>query len=399
MRYARLAALPLVFLVSRAPVALAAAEESPRQPYQLVRTLQALQDGIASGTIEAHSAHLAMLKHIGEKFLSSDPGVWGDRRNGRAAITFLLSGGSPDIIKKLPNDLAGVDAKLRNGALAYVEGRENNARDLLSGFEPRGLPATLGGHVALVQSALLARVDPEAAIERLDEARLLMPGTLVEEAALRREIFLVGQADKFDKFEFLTLAYTRRFPNSVYAGDFWRRYALALTRFSFTLDESRFSRIGTMSEQLDEASQLKFYLLVARTALVRGKLEMAKLAGERALVLAAENDVQRERAHLYRGSARVISDNFDGGLAELKDIDKSKLPDRDARLLNAALELAENVRKPLWDAQQARAEPLADNTPPPSMPPGTGLDSSTATIEQARKKLGESDLLLKERRE
>ena len=86
--------------------------------------------------------------------------------------------------------------------------------------------------MALVQSALLAQSDFKAAIERLDEVRLLMPGTLVEEAALRREIFLVGQVDDFDKFESLAMQYFRRYRHSIYAGTFRQRFSLAVARFS-----------------------------------------------------------------------------------------------------------------------------------------------------------------------
>ena len=67
-------------------------------------------------------------------------------------------------------------------------GRTKQGRGLAA-LNARSLPPTLGAEIALVQSALVAQNDLKATIERLDEARLLMPGTLVEEAALRREIF------------------------------------------------------------------------------------------------------------------------------------------------------------------------------------------------------------------
>ena len=271
------------------------------EPYELVRTLQAVQDGIARGDTAAHGSHIALTRQVGEKFLAADPGVWSNAQNGQAVIIYLLSGGGPQVVRKLPRDKLNVDERLFNGALAYVEGRQDEARELLKDVKPRTLPTGLGGQVALVQGALFARAEASLAIERLDDARLLLPGTLVEEAALRREILLVGQAEDFDKFEFLTLAYIRHYRNSVYAGDFWQRFASGLTQSSIALDERRFARIVTLLEQIDRASRLKLYLVIARTAMVHGRLAVTRLAGERALTLSADAlGGSRARAFLPR---------------------------------------------------------------------------------------------------
>jgi chemotaxis protein MotC len=367
------------------------------EPYELVRSLQTVQDGIATGSARAHDGHLALLKLLGERIAAANPSVWSNPKNGYAVVIFLLSGGAPQIVQKLPRDRLNVDQNLLNGALAYVEGRQDDAQKLLNGFRARALPSGLGGHLALVQAALLAGSEPVAAIERLDEARLLMPGTLVEEAALRREIFLVGQAEDFDKFEFLTRAYIRHYRNSIYAGDFWQRFALALTRFDLGMNERRFARISTMTGQLDEADQLKLYLLISRTALVRGRMAMAGLSAARALGLSADGSPERERAHFLHASARVLTDNYDEGLAELKAVDKSKLSERDVPLFNAALELALNVRKPRTPLKLEQAEPGAGDPPP--TPARIDLGSSTAALAQARKHLSDLDRLLKEHRE
>jgi len=224
-----------------------------------------------------------------------------------------------------------------------------------------------------------------------------MPGTLVEEAALRREIFMVGQAEDFDKFEFLTLAYVRHYRNSIYAGDFWQRFALALTRFNLGMNETRFARISGMMGPLDREEQLKLYLLISRTALIRGRLVMAGLLAEKGLELSAERSPERERARFYHASAGVLTDGYDEAITEMKAVDKSKLPERDARLFKAALELALNVRKPRPPVRQAQIEQGA--TDPPPTPARIDLSSSMATLTQARKQLSELDLLLKERRQ
>ena len=380
-------------------VARAIAEPAPApvstssEPYELVRSLQAVQDGIANGDTAAHGSHIALIKQIGEKLLAADPGVWSNPQNGQAVVIYLLSGGAPQVVRKLPRDKMNVDAKLFDGALAYVEGRQDEARELLKDIKPRTIPSGMGGQVALVQGALFARSEASLAIERLDDARLLLPGTLVEEAALRREILLVGQAEDFDKFEFLTLSYIRHYRNSVYAGDFWQRFSTGLTQSSLALDDRRFARIATLLEQIDRASRLKLYLVIARGALVRGRLAVTRLASERALTLSADATVDRERAHFFRGASRALTDEYDGGFAELKALDRSKLSERDVLLLNATVQLALDVRKPI----AGPAAVVAADKPPPT-PARIDLASPTATLARAQKQLGELELLTKDRR-
>lgn len=363
------------------------------EPFELVRALQAVQDGIANGDTAAHASHIALIRQIGEKFLAADASVWSNPQNGQAVVIYLLSGGAPQIVRKLPRDKINVDARLFDGALAYVEGRQDEARDLLKDVKPRTISSGMGGQVALVQGALFARSEASLAIERLDDARLLLPGTLVEEAALRREILLVGQAEDFDKFEFLTLAYIRHYRNSVYAGDFWQRFSTGLTQSSLALDDRRFARVAALLEQVDRASRLKLYLVIARGALVRGKLTVTRLAGERALTLSADATPDRERAHFYRGASRALIDEYDGGFAELKAIDRAKLAERDVILLNATLQLALDVRKPIAGPTAA----MSADKPPPT-PARIDLASSNAMLARAQTQLGELELLTKDRR-
>ncbi|AWM03158.1 chemotaxis protein [Bradyrhizobium amphicarpaeae] len=372
--------------------ALAEPARQSGEPYELVRGLQAVQDGIANGDTAAHGSHITLIRQIGERFLAADPGVWSNAQNSQAAVIYLLSGGAPQIVRKLPRDKMNIDERLFNGALAYVEGRQEEARELLKDVKPRTLSSGLGGQVALVQGALFARAEASLAIERLDDARLLLPGTLVEEAALRREILLVGQAEDFDKFEFLTLAYIRHYRNSIYAGDFWQRFSTGLAQSSLALDERRFARIAALLEQIERAGRLKLYLVIARAAMLRGQLAVTRLAGERALTLSADASADRERAHFFRGVARALTDEYDGGLAELKALDRSKLPERDVPLLNATVQLALDVRKPLPGGSATAADK------PPATPARLDLASSTVTLARAHKQLGELELLTRDRR-
>jgi chemotaxis protein MotC len=370
------------------------ADESTREPYQMVRSLQMLQDQIARGDLEAHNAQPALLKRIGDSFLKTDTQVWKEPRNSRAAVTFLLSGGSPQVVASLrARNVLNIDEVTVDGAIAYVEGRTDEAKAKLGPVKPRNLPATLGAEIALVQSALVAQDDPKAAITLLDDVRLFMPGTLVEEAALRREIFIVGQDDDFDKFEALAIRYFRRFRHSIYAGNFRQRFAMSVARFSFAQQTDRFPRLVAILDHLDRISQRDLYLLIARTALVRGKPEMAALAAKHVALLSDEGSPERLRAHLYHAAARVVTAEHSKAIAELEKIDRAKLSERDVELLTAALAIGLNIRKALPEA----AKGGGDTGPKTVMRPRIDFARSTAVVDHAQKLLDESQEQLKEK--
>lgn len=364
------------------------------EPYQLMRRLQTLQDAIARGSLEAHNAQPALLKHLGEKLQEADQSVWKDPRNVRAVVTFLLSGGAPQVVRALRARAAlNIDEAILEGALAYVEGRSDEAKAHLGGVNARSLPATMGAQIALVQSALLAQSDLKATIERLDEARLLLPGTLVEEAALRREIFVTGQIDDFDKFESLAIQYFRRYRHSIYAGNFRQRFALAVARFSFAQQTRRFPRLVAILDHLDRASQRTLYLLIARTALVHGKIDMTDLAAERVEALTEEGSPERERARLYRASARSLMASNEEAAFDLQKIDKGRLPERDAELLAAALAVSRNVHKELPAVSTSPDDSGERQT---AMRPRIDFSESLATLGRAERLLNESGEQLKE---
>jgi chemotaxis protein MotC len=370
--------------------------ELAREPYQLVRSLQALQDQIARGNLQAHNAQPGLLKRLGDQFQDADPNVWKDPRNSRAAIVFLLSGGAPQVVSALrARKLLSIDDAILDGAIAYVEGRSEEAKTKLGSVKARTLPATLGAEITLAQSALLAQSDLKATIERLDEVRLLMPGTLIEEAALRREIFLVGQVDDFDKFESLATQYFRRYRHSIYAGNFRQRFALSVARFSFAQQPDRFPRLVAVLDNLDRASQRALYLLITRTALVRGRTEMAGLAAERVVNLTDEGSTDRTRAHFYRAAARLVTDAHEQALLDLQRIDSGRLPEQDAQLLAAALALGHNVRKPLPEA--SIRDDLGDGAQT-SVRPRIDFSASAEAINRAQKLLDESKDQTQERK-
>lgn len=337
-------------------------------PVELTRTLQLLQDRIARGSTQAHLAQRQLLGHIEQRLIALDPETWTDAENVRAAVTFALAGGGPAALRALLRTGKAPEAEqsLALGALAYLEGREKEARAKLAGIDPRTMPAGLAGQLALTQSALMVREAPAKSLELLDLARLLAPGTLVEEGALRRQIFVVAQGGDARRFEALAIQYLRRFRRSVYAGNFRQRFAGALTRLDFDSDRTRIASLERMLDEIEPESRRDLYLLVARAGLEQGRRETALFASERAMGLAAPDSRPAAQARLYRGAALIVADGrFEEGYEALRSLDRADLAASDAELLDSALSAARQIRTPAPSAEAAPAPTPSASRPIP----------------------------------
>ncbi|WP_321503981.1 chemotaxis protein [Breoghania sp.] len=319
---------------------------SSPQPYEMVRSLQSLQAQVAHGNSQANAAQRTLLKEMREVFENADPEVWQDARNARASVIYLLSGGHPAVMHKLLgyDPLPHVPAGLMHGALAYIEGRAGEARKHLSGFDPLELEAGLGGQVALVRAALFVREDPQEAIRMLDIARLLMPGTLVEEAALRREVFLVGKLGDIEKLQSLSLTYMRRFHGSLYGNDFRRRFAAAIDTLGFGTNDDLFSLLESLLSEFDIDSRRSLYVTLSRHALLNGRLDVVKKATAVARPLAMAGTDDAIRLNLYRAGALLGESEIRDALRLLWSIDRSRLSADDEALMDAIYERVNQIR-------------------------------------------------------
>jgi chemotaxis protein MotC len=385
----RIAAL---FLVGAFAAISAVSRAEASQPYEMARTLQTLQTQVAGGNGPAMAAQRTLLAEMEKRFLAAEPSVWRDARNGRAAIIYTLSGGSPSVMLQLLSldPLPEFDANLARGALAYIEGREKQAREYLLPIDARALPASLGGQVALVQAGLIARDDLARAARLLDDARLLMPGTLVEEAALRRQVFIVAQMGDLDRFEFLSGQYLRRFNSSVFASDFRQRFATALTRLNLAETSGHFQRLRALMTATDSDTQRATFLHVSRSAVIHGKIETARLAAAQAESLSTMGSSDGVRARLYGAAAGIVTEDFLRHSDELKTTNRRQLTDADAELLDAAVTAADAIR--YWPSVSGERETVAGVLADPKR----GAEWASPLMERADKNLAAATKLLQE---
>ncbi|WP_457107849.1 chemotaxis protein [Methylobacterium sp. P5_C11] len=366
-------------------------------PVAWVRTLQLLQDRVAAGSLVAHESQPLLIARINADLLNATPDAWSDRRNLRAAVVFALSGGGPAILRHLTarDGLAEPEASLARGALAYIEGREAEAKRLLGEIDTTSLPPTLAGAIGLTQASLALTENPVRAVDLLDQVRLLLPGTLAEEGALRREIFTLGQTGDLTKFEALAIQYLRRYPHSVYAGNFRQRLGFQLTQFDVGQDPARFATMNRILNELGSDSRRDLYLLMARTAIRQGRTGATLLAADRALALCAPGSREAHQARLYRAAAEIVSlATFQSGLLTLRSLDRTKLPAGDLSLLATALSTAEEIGRGL---EGRTTLPEAKGLSPRPVQ-AAAADGPESLIPKARATIDHVDLLLSKAR-
>ena len=344
MRTRRLAVIAILLLGSAAPVF----ATGDTAPYEAMRSLQALQDRIATGDSIAQAAHAKAILRTGRIFAAAKPALWQDKRNARALITFLFSGGSPaGIVEAIPTDLVAPEVKtLYEGALAYALGDDLTARAKLLPIDARSMPSGLAGHLALIQATLAAAEDAPKAIALLDTARLLEPGTLIEEAALRKEMSLIGASGDLDKFTLLSRRYLGGFSHSMYADNFRSLVAQAAMQLGAGNSEEAAHKLGKLLGGLEKVERRRLYLAIAHQALLAGRMEMAASAGTEAGRLAGHDDPDAARAQIYIGAAEIVGAKYEAGVAALGGVAPERLDARDRALRLSALAVADVIRKP-----------------------------------------------------
>lgn len=309
--------------------------ESDKQPFMLVRSLRIVQDEVAAGSVSAHERQRQLMRDVGQQMAEMPVAVWDDVRNVRAAIFFVLSGGNPVVLRpvldrpKTPH----VERRALRGALAYGEGRVVDALGLLSKLEARKLDPLLGGIVALIQGTLASRKDSAKAIAFFDEARLLSPGTQIEEAALRQQILLLAREGELERFDLLTAQYSRRFPNSLFARSFRRQFFAGVARQDFKRASEWISRTETELMKVPAAERVGLYLAIAEEATRGGNIDIARFAAGKARELSRADSRSYQRASLFEGAALAATEDFGQGLDILNAVDATKLaiPDREIR--------------------------------------------------------------------
>jgi chemotaxis protein MotC len=335
----------------------------------LVLNLARLQDAAARGDPQAGPMQRLMIREISAELLKADPLTLPDPPTLRAAIVYVLSGGRPSDVDVLLRATPESDLLrwLLVGAVHYAKGEKEEALKAFEPYAPEKLPHSIGGRIALATAMLLPDTDMEKRIALLETAARLMPGTLVEEAALRRLTAIAVVRDDPLQFQKTAERYVWRYAESLYAGGFMKDYVTHIVAFEAKAKPVDRLAFEIMMNKLPKSPRSLAYLGVARRATSLGLVDLALFASTRARRLAPQGSDAWQAATLYDAAILVTGADYGIALGLLREVDAARLDDGDRALLAAVTTLAEQLRAPpgptpdadlaLKDEQSARTLP------------------------------------------
>ncbi|WP_109317485.1 hypothetical protein [Pseudovibrio ascidiaceicola] len=391
--------LTTALILAASPVAMnlqpaSAQMVSTADPDLMVLELQILQDEIIKGNLEAYNLLQPSLIVIGRRFLRLDPELWKLEKNSRAAVSFMLSGGSGSVFQELA--VQGVeftgDPNLFAGAMAYSQGNRQMALNLLLKVDPITLPVAVAGQVALAQAILISNNDPAGAQRYFDLARLMMPGTLVEESALRRQAPMVAELGDTEKFERLSRRYLFQYSSSVFASEFRDTVADVISGSDYLKKEDEWDRVFQLVSEFDEESQSILLLRLAKAALISGNTAFA-VKGSAAFLDLNSDDAERvSEAKLYLSAAKASGEEWEQAISGLVEVKAADLSAGNQLIQTAAIAMANTIRE--WPQPET---PAASEFVP--YVPHVGLEEKlydTEALVPFKSALNDADEALKE---
>ena len=357
--------LKLVLAASLLAVGTAAANETSKRFLGDVALLLSLQDATAAGHLNAVDLQRQLLGQISMTYAGEAGKFEPVTMNVSAVVSYVLGGGNPDFAEAFSkvDGLADADRKLLAGSAHFMRGQRAEAIKDLSGIDPLKLPGEIGGRVALIEAMSLADTEPRK-LELLSIAVAAMPGTLVEESALRRSAATAAAAGLPDVFCRWTSRYLRRFPKSLYAAEFARTLAGHVVNLERAGHHVDLALLDAALSSLPQGRRMTVYLQMARTATAASLLPLAQYAARRTLRLSANGSFEELTATLHNALPDIAGPDYDLALARLRGIDAGRLEQHDRLLLHAALAVADRIRQP-GAGVEAGGSSLNDAAPQP----------------------------------
>ena len=328
--------------------------EGEYQPWRIIRDLQIAQDRIVAGEKDSIKSYQILLLRSGKWLHELDDHAWQYERNLDAIAIYLLLGGDVELgyksLKK--SHLENSSKILLKGALAYAERDNYTAYQLLTKVNHKTLPPSIAGQVAIAKSMIYSSNDLNKSYELLFEARLLAPGTLVEEAAIRRAIRVAVELDRFEDLKSLQRFYLNQFSASWYFPDFLRNISHGLLSVTEEHHEEILPELKYLMTRVETQHQLQLAEYVARKAVVNGLFEIARWAANKGLALAEPGSKLATRLALYNAASDVADEHRVAEIVDLTDtMQKQHLSAPDMKIFEAIRIVSKGItREPQEEA-------------------------------------------------
>ncbi|MBW8319463.1 MAG: chemotaxis protein [Arenimonas sp.] len=343
-------------------------------PYKMLRSLQFVQDSVVLGDHSAAEMQRFMLSTIDKRLREADASLFEEPRNVDAALIYAMSGGNPATLEFLvARDIDGnFDNRVTDALRKYLSGKGTLIAKTLGDMVTEYRDTKVAPYLALVAGNVMIPRDPAKALEFYDWARLTAPGTIVEEAALRRSLAVAVEGGMVDKAAAYANRYARRFLHSPYASQFADLFVQLVVEHNDSFDEAA---IGATLVYMDVDRQREVYLRIARQAAIKGRNELARQAADKARLLSGTEDGADALAMLYGGLAGIPTSEVGAAIEAIAAIPDEILSPSDRALRDAAAAIAEEVvRKPELDSPAQAPEPSVALSNDASIPQAPATD-------------------------
>ncbi len=355
------------------PAKVFAQSQDNLMPYAMLRSLQFVQDSVTMGDHSATEMQRFLLQTIDERLKSAPSAIFKDPRNVDAALVYAMSGGNPATLELLvARDVDGnFDSRVADILRKYLSGKGTLVAQSIAAMVPEYRGTRIGAYLALIGGNVTIPRDPVAALGFYDIARLEAPGTIVEEAALRRSLAIAVEDGDAGRGVEYAQRYARRFLHSPYASQF--------ADLLVSLVVKRVNSIGhdTIEEtfaMMDAERQKEAYLRLSRLAAISGKDSLARMAALKAKALSPDMpDQPQVQANLYESLSNIGTPDVVSAIETIGQIPEAQLSDRDRALRDAARAIADQVVRP------PSPQPGAD----PGVTAGQGAGSGAPANEAA----------------
>ncbi|MBY5584615.1 chemotaxis protein MotC [Rhizobium leguminosarum] len=338
-RYVGFMALGLAML---SPAAANAQDPDDLAPYKMLRSLQFVQDSVVTGDHSAGEMQRFMLGTIDTRLRTVEPSIFDDDRNVDAALIYTMSGGNPQTLEYLiAHDVNGYfDNRVTDVLRKYLSGKGLLVAKTLQETAREYGDKKIGPYLALIGGNVLIATKPTDALDLYDQARLAAPGTIVEEAALRRSLAICVDKGMLDRGMAYSQRYVRRFLHSPYASQFADLFVTLVVGHDHDVKPQDVIDILSF---MDAPRQREVYLRIARAAAISGKPELARMAVGRVQSLGGTDNAFGPLADFYGGMAGLPTEDIDQAAKNVSGIDGNALSRRDQALQEAARSVAEQI--------------------------------------------------------
>lgn len=298
-------------------------------PYAMLRSLQFVQDSVAMGDHSAAEMQRFLLQTIDERLKSAPSAIFKDPRNVDAALIYAMSGGNPATLELLvARDVDGnFDSRVADILRKYLSGKGTLVAQSIAAMVPEYRGKRIGAYLALIGGNVTIPRDPLAALGFYDIARLEAPGTIVEEAALRRSLAIAVEDGDAARGVDYAQRYARRFLHSPYASQFADLLVSLVVKRADSIGEEAIQETFAM---MDTERQKEAYLRLSRLAAISGKDSLARMAALKAKALSPSLPGEPEvQANLYESLSNIGTPDVVSAIETIGQIPEAQLSDRD----------------------------------------------------------------------